>query len=92
MSDQLLTASDVAALCQVSTKTVLRAIKSGDLRAARLGKRGAFRISPDDFEAWLSRNEVTPADVRADPRVGRKLPGRVFARGHLHLPDQMGGG
>jgi excisionase family DNA binding protein len=45
MTDPLLTASDVAALCQVSPKTVMRAIKSGDLRAARLGKRGAFRIS-----------------------------------------------
>jgi excisionase family DNA binding protein len=82
MPDHLLTVFDVAVSCQVSTKTVLRAIKSGHLRATRLGEHGAFRISPDDFEAWLSRSEVTLADVRADPRLARKLAGRVVVRDH----------
>ena len=90
MTDPLLTPSDVAALCQVSPKTVMRAIRSGDLRAARLGKRGAFRISPEDVDAWLSRNEVTPADALANGRAPRKRLGRVFEPGRLRLPDHMG--
>ena len=89
MPDPLLTASDVAALCQVSPKTIMRAIKSGHLRAARLGKRGAFRISPEDVETWLDRISVKPPEV-ADPRVARRLAGRVLEPGRLHLPEQMG--
>jgi excisionase family DNA binding protein len=87
MADPLLTASDVTALCQVSPKTVMRAIKAGDLRAARLGKRGALRISPEDVDAWLDRNTVMPSDV-PDPRIVRKLGGRVLERGRLLVPQQ----
>lgn len=88
MADPLLTASDVAALCQVSLKTVMRAIKSGDLRAARLGKRGALRICPADVDAWLDRSAVTPADRVADPRVAPLQVGRVFERGRLRTPKR----
>jgi excisionase family DNA binding protein len=73
MPDPLLTPSDVAALCQISPKTVMRAIQSGRLPAARLGKRGAFRIVPDDVEAWIAASRLVPP-----PRNG----GRELARGH----------
>ena len=45
MNSQLLTPNDVAAYCQVSPKTVLRAIQSGRLSAVRLGVRGAYRVT-----------------------------------------------
>jgi excisionase family DNA binding protein len=54
----LLRPVDVAELCQVSTKTVLRAIRNGRLRAFRLGARGAYRIRPDDVESWLQSSRV----------------------------------
>ena len=52
--DQLLKPIDVARRAQISTKTVLRAIKSGRLRASRLGEHGAYRIRESDYDAWNS--------------------------------------
>ncbi len=42
--EQLLTINDVAALCQVSSKTVRRWIMTGELPAAQLGNQ--WRIRP----------------------------------------------
>jgi excisionase family DNA binding protein len=48
---RLLTPNEVAEQLRVSTMTVYRLIKAGDLRAARIGK--SFRISEDDVDAYL---------------------------------------
>ena len=80
MPAPLLTPNDVAELCQISTKTVLRAIRSGRLAAARLGKRGAFRITPDDVDAWVDSSRLTTSPVRE---------GRVRPSGLLAVDDEM---
>ena len=46
-----LTVAEVAAILRVSTMTVYRLIKAGDLRAARIGR--SFRIPEDDVDAYL---------------------------------------
>lgn len=43
---------EVALLCGVSTKTVLRAIKRGDLVAMRFGPR-THRITRRDLNSWV---------------------------------------
>lgn len=48
---QLLTPSEVAEMLRVSSMTVYRLIKSGELRAARIGK--SYRISEADVDAYL---------------------------------------
>jgi len=48
---RFLTPAEVAELLRVSSMTVYRLIKSGDLRAARIGK--SYRISEDDVDAYL---------------------------------------
>jgi excisionase family DNA binding protein len=48
---RLLTPNEVAEQLRVSTMTVYRLIKAGDLRAARIGK--SFRISEDDVDRYL---------------------------------------
>ena len=58
--DQLLTPGEVAELCRLSTKTVLRAIHAGRLRASRLGERAAFRVRLADVEAWIEAFVVPP--------------------------------
>ena len=58
--ERLLTPADVAERCQVSQKTVLRAIRAGRLRAYRLGARGAYRLRAADVEAWLAETAVQP--------------------------------
>ena len=50
---RLLTVSEVADQLRVSTMTVYRLIKSGELRAARVGK--SYRLREDDIDAYLSR-------------------------------------
>ena len=48
---QLLTIDDVAALCQVSSKTVRRWIKTRELTAAKLGAQ--WRIRPRDLDLFV---------------------------------------
>ncbi len=48
---RFLTPAEVADHLRVSSMTVYRLIKSGDLRAARIGK--SYRISEDDVDRYL---------------------------------------
>jgi excisionase family DNA binding protein len=87
--DQLLTPKDIAARCQINPKTVLRAIRSGRLRASQLGERAAYRVAEEDFQAWLAATVVTPP-MRAP---AEPTPLRVVERpaaGRLRLTPDMG--
>lgn len=57
---EFLKVSDAAALMNVSTVTVRRLVKDGELKAFRLGeKRNApFRIRATDLQEFTSRNQV----------------------------------
>jgi len=61
MTDRLLTPADVAERCQISTKTVLRAIHRGRLRASRLGEHGAYRMHDADVDAWIEASVLPGA-------------------------------
>ena len=50
---RLLTVYEVADQLRVSTMTVYRLIKNGDLRAMRVGK--SYRLREEDVDAYLSR-------------------------------------
>jgi excisionase family DNA binding protein len=50
---RFLTVAEVADLMRVSTMTVYRLIKAGDLAAVRIGK--SYRIREDDVDRYLSR-------------------------------------
>lgn len=76
MKERLLTVGDVAEMCQVHRKTVTRAIRSGRLRATRLGTRGAYRLRPDDVDRWLADSVVQPARVASPPA---RRPGVLLA-------------
>lgn len=52
-AERLLTAGEVAALMRVSTMTVYRLIRAGDLRAIRVGR--GYRLRERDVEAYLGR-------------------------------------
>jgi excisionase family DNA binding protein len=97
VTEQLLTVGEVAARCQVSTKTVYRAIKAGRLRAHQLGEEGAYRTRPEDLEAWLAGAVVRPtpdvgpepvdAAPAARPAARRRRGGQ---RGRLAVNEGMG--
>ena len=49
---RFLTPAEVAEQLRVSSMTVYRLIKSGELRAARIGK--SYRIREEDVDAYLA--------------------------------------
>jgi excisionase family DNA binding protein len=53
--ERFLTVSEVAELMRVSTMTVYRLIKAGDLRAARVGR--SYRLRVVEVDAYLARSE-----------------------------------
>ncbi len=71
MDERLLTPADVAERCQISAKSVLRAIHRGQLRAYRLGERGAYRLRED------RRRRVAGAVDRRAAATAVADPGRV---------------
>jgi excisionase family DNA binding protein len=86
MLERLLTPGDVADRCQVSTKTVLRAIHRGRLRASRLGEQGAYRIREADAEQWIE-SCVLQIPTSAVPPATRAETGSA---GRLVLAPEMG--
>jgi len=81
VSDKLMTVGDVAEMCQVHRKTVTRAIRSGRLRAARLGTRGAYRLWRDDVDHWLRDSAIDPVAA---------APAKAARPGMLRLDDEGG--
>lgn len=55
---RFMTVAEVAQLMRVSTMTVYRLIKAGDLPAVRVGK--SYRLRADDVDRYLS-NRYTEA-------------------------------
>lgn len=49
---RFLTVAEVADTLRVSTMTVYRLIKAGDMRAVRVGK--SYRLTEDDVDQYLS--------------------------------------
>ena len=87
--DTMLTPKDIAARCQINPKTVLRAIRSGRLRASQLGERAAYRVLEADYEAWLAATVVEPplrAPAEPTPLRAVERPGA----GRLTLSPDMG--
>ena len=89
MDERLLTPADVAERCQISAKSVLRAIHRGHLRAYRLGERGAYRLREYDVDAWLEQAIVTPRAPKQLPPVASAREQTIPA-GRLRLTPDMG--
>ena len=83
-----LTSSEVAARLRVRPEEVLGWIRRAELRAINVGDgmRPQYRISPEDFDAFVKYREVQPPPSRAqrrgetmpkggplDPELGRRL-------------------
>jgi excisionase family DNA binding protein len=66
LGTEVLTTTEAAEDCNVSVRTLYRAIKSGKLKAYRLNKD--FRIKRDDLRAWFEGLAVTDQD-RADMKA-----------------------
>ncbi|MGZ4239053.1 MAG: helix-turn-helix domain-containing protein [Solirubrobacteraceae bacterium] len=69
---RLLTPQEVAEACQLSARTVVRAIERGDLRASKLAVRGGWRILPADIDDWLAAR----SNRRRDPPDGERPRGK----------------
>jgi excisionase family DNA binding protein len=61
MTDTLLTAAEVAEQLRVSTMTVYRLIRSGELAAVRVGRN--YRVRAGDLEDYLESQIVDPATL-----------------------------
>ncbi|WP_052664483.1 helix-turn-helix domain-containing protein [Nitriliruptor alkaliphilus] len=64
MSMTLLTAAEVADQLRVSTMTIYRLIRRGELPAVRVGRN--YRVRERDLEVYLAAQTVDPATVDLD--------------------------
>jgi excisionase family DNA binding protein len=68
MDAPLLTAGEVADRLRVSTMTIYRLIRRGELPAVRVGRN--YRVRASDLEAYLDAQVVDPASVDLDDLEG----------------------
>lgn len=61
MTAPLLTVAEVAELFRVSSMTVYRLIRNGELPAVRVGR--SYRVREDDLQAYLQAQVVDPEHV-----------------------------
>ena len=61
MTAPLLTVAEVADLFRVSSMTVYRLIRNGELPAVRVGR--SYRVREDDLQAYLQAQVVDPEDL-----------------------------
>ncbi len=61
MSQRLLTAAEVADQLRVSTMTIYRLIRRGELPAVRVGRN--YRVRDEDLTAYLDAQIVDPASI-----------------------------
>jgi excisionase family DNA binding protein len=71
----LLSIREIATACQLSEKAVRRAIDEGELTAVKL--RSRLRVTPQDFEDWISASRRTKRQSPPQPR--RRAPTRPAA-------------
>jgi excisionase family DNA binding protein len=64
MSDRLLTAGEVADQLRVSTMTIYRLIRRGELPAVRVGRN--YRVRASDLDRYLEGHVVDPASIELD--------------------------
>ena len=57
----LLTVAEVADLFRVSSMTVYRLIRNGELAAVRVGR--SYRVREEDLQAYLQAQVVDPASM-----------------------------
>jgi excisionase family DNA binding protein len=64
MTDRLLTAHEVADALRVSTMTIYRLIRRGELPAVRVGRN--YRVREADLYHYLEQQTVDPATIDFD--------------------------
>lgn len=62
-----LTIEQVADICQCSTKTIMRAIDRGELRAYQVQRRGGWRVEPGALTDWKTLRSNQPRQVAPAP-------------------------
>ena len=61
MTERLLTAGEVADTLRVSTMTIYRLIRRGELPAVRVGRN--YRVRAADLDRYLEQQVVDPVSV-----------------------------
>lgn len=68
MAPRFLTLTDVAETLAISDSQALALVRSGDLRAIKIGGRGQWRIEVTELEAYIERQyEATARYLQSLP-------------------------
>lgn len=88
-SNKLLTLMEAAELSACSTRTLRRAIDSGQLAAVRLGQSAkSDRIRREDLEAWWNQCRLRP--VAAPRKSIRDIPPPPLDTAEARLEKRLG--
>jgi excisionase family DNA binding protein len=68
MAARFLTLADIAETLAISDSQALALVRSGDLRAIKIGGRGQWRVEITELEAYIERQyESTQRYIREHP-------------------------
>lgn len=72
----LLKPADVARILNVTVSQVYALMRSGELPALKIGRKGTWRVSPEHLEAYLAQLS-REAEARAAAPVTTRSPARA---------------
>lgn len=72
MSPRFLTLADVAETLNISAAQAYALVRSGDLRAIKVGGRGQWRVEASELERFISSAYEQTADFVASHPFGRE--------------------
>lgn len=85
----LMTIPEAAEWAKVSTATIRRAVRKGELASRKAGR--AHRIAPSELDAWLSRGvpstTATIPELATQLAAGRSIAGRLHVNGRARHQD-----
>ena len=82
LAKHTLTTGEIAQYCDVNSRTVIRWIKRGHLRAYQLPGRGDNRIALEDFLAFLAAHGMPVPRELSGPSA--RVGGRTVRAGEVH--------
>ncbi len=64
--------SDVAEMLSISASQAYALVRSGDLRAIKVGGRGQWRVEISEIESYIDRSYEATASILAEEREREK--------------------
>ena len=86
MQPRFVPLSDVAEMLSISASQAYALVRSGELRAIKVGGRGQWRVEIDEIESYIERSYAATAQVLEEEHARECAEARPAGAARHHAP------